>query len=146
MGRRLNGVALLGEDRLQLLPAGVVPRRQRLPDTRRAETQLLQLPADLPTALGACLPNVLQADHAVRQLLADGPAEEALLVEDANLAEVLGVVANHDPLADVGGQRRGLLDEGMQPSGTPAGACLPAVEAVRDAGPHAPRVGLVPTR
>ena len=57
---------------------------------------------------------LLQADRLAGQLLADGPAEEAVLVVDADLGQVARVVADRHRLADVGRQRQVEVAEALE--------------------------------
>src|SRR5271169_6614828 len=57
---------------------------------------LLEVLAHLAATLRPRLHNLLEPNHAVGQLLTDRPTEEAVVVVDADLAQVLGVIANDD--------------------------------------------------
>jgi hypothetical protein len=58
--------------------------------------------------------DVLEADRLARVLGADRSAEEAVLVKDADLGHVPRVVADRGPLADIVGECRGLVAEGLE--------------------------------
>ena len=68
--------------------------------------QIVDLPAQLPAPGGAGGLDVLQGDGLPGVLGADRPAQERAAVEDPDLGQIAGVIADGHRLADVGGQHR----------------------------------------
>ena len=62
----------------------------------------------------AGLDNLAEGNGFPRELGADGPTEKAVVVKDANLGHVPGVIANDDVFAHVGGQRRIQVTETLE--------------------------------
>jgi hypothetical protein len=54
----------------------------------------------------SCLQEVTERDRRPGQFLANGPTEEAVLVEDPDFGHIAGVVTDDDRLADVSCQGR----------------------------------------
>jgi hypothetical protein len=81
--------------------------------------------AQFPAARAARGGDVLEADGDCCEVGADRPGEEPAVVEDADLGEVAGVVADDHCLADVGGQDRAGVAQSLEPDAVRADLTRP---------------------
>ncbi len=93
-----------GKDRVvDGVPGRAEPAATRAIDSRSSTTDFSA--HNTATAGDACGRDVGESEDFTGARVADGPAHEPVVQEHADLAEVAGVVADGDPLPDVGRQR-----------------------------------------